>query len=149
LILGKETSIIISEETSYLRRSSLRQPSVPDTRSVTARETLTGAVLNAAELLDVSQSELAAILGLSPATVSRMTTGRYLLQLDRKEWQLGALFVRLFRSLDSITGGRDELSRAWLRSHNNALSATPASLLDQVESFVRVVQYLDASRAAV
>ena len=131
-----------------MRRSSL-QPSAPDTRSNVARQTLTGAVLNAAELLDVSQSELAAILGLSPATVSRMTSGRYLLQFDRKEWQLAALFVRLFRSLDSITGGRDGLSRAWLRSHNHALSATPVSLLHQIESFVRVVQYLDASRAAV
>lgn len=78
-----------------------------------------------------------------------MSSNRYLLHPDRKEWQLGALFVRLFRSLDSITGGRDDLSRAWLRSHNRALSAEPLSLLYQVESFVRVVQYLDAARATV
>jgi hypothetical protein len=78
-----------------------------------------------------------------------MTSGRYLLQPDRKEWQLAALFIRLFRSLDSITGGRDDLSRAWLRSHNRALMAVPATLLGEIESFVRVVQYLDASRATV
>lgn len=120
-----------------------------DTRSPAAQQTLTRAVLQASELLDVPQSELASILGLSPATVSRMGSGRYLLQPERKEWQLAALFVRLFRSLDSITGGRDDLSRAWLRSHNHVLAAQPASLLGQIESFVRVVQYLDASRAAV
>jgi hypothetical protein len=88
-------------------------------------------------------------LGLSLATVSRISLGRYVLQSDSNEWQLAALFVRLFRSLDSITGGRDDLSRAWLRSHNRALMAPPASLLGEIESFVRVVQYLDASRATV
>ncbi|MDZ4802623.1 MAG: helix-turn-helix domain-containing protein [Bryobacteraceae bacterium] len=124
-------------------------PAPPDTRSETARHTLTSATCRAADLLGVSQSELASILGLSPATVSRMTTGRYTLQPDRKEWQLAALFIRLFRSLDSITGGRDPHSRAWLRSYNHALQAEPAALLPQIESFVRVVQYVDANRARI
>ena len=130
-----------------MRAAPRIQPS--PTRSPAAQQTLTRAVLRAAELLDVPQAELAGILGVSTATVSRMSSGRYLLQPDRKEWQLGALFVRLFRSLDSITGGRDDLSRAWLRSQNEALRGIPSSLLGEIESFVRVVQYLDASRAAV
>jgi hypothetical protein len=125
------------------------RPKPASTISPQAQQALTHAVLHAAELLDVPQAELAAILGVSPATISRMGSGRYLLQPDRKEWQLAALFVRLFRSLDSITGGRDEISRSWLRSHNHALMAAPASLLGDIESFVRVVQYLDASRAAI
>jgi hypothetical protein len=136
---------MLSGET--LRSHPLSEPA--DTRSPVAQQTLTRAVLHAAELLDLPQTELAVVLGVSPATISRMTSGRYLLQPERKEWQLGALFVRLFRSLDSITGGRDDLSRAWLRSHNHALMATPVSLLGDIESLVRVVQYLDASRAAV
>jgi DNA-binding XRE family transcriptional regulator len=127
-------------------RGMLAQTSLAGTRSPEAQQTLTRSVLRAAELLEVSQAELAAVLGVSPATVSRMGSGRYVLQPDRKEWQLAALFVRLFRSLDSITGGRDDLSRAWLRSHNQALMASPAALLGEIESFVRVVQYLDASR---
>jgi hypothetical protein len=125
----------------------LPQTSPEAIRSAAAQETLTRSVLKAAELLNIPQAELAPILGLSPATVSRMASGQYVLQPDRKEWQLGTLFVRLFRSLDSITGGRDELSRAWLHSHNKALLSVPAALLRDVESFVRVVQYLDASRA--
>ena len=127
----------------------LRQKALQDSHSEAAQQTLTRAVLKAADLLAVPQLELSIILGISPATVSRMASERYWLQPDRKEWQLALLFVRLFRSLDSITGGRDELSRAWLRSHNRALAATPSTLLSEIESFVRVVQYLDASRAAV
>lgn len=119
------------------------------TRSVAAQETLTVAFRRASELLGVSQTEQAEILGLSAASVSRMGSGRYLLQVDRKEWQLAVLFVRLFRSLDSITGGNDALSRQWLRSPNAALGGVPAALLGEIGSFVRVVQYLDASRAVV
>ena len=119
------------------------------TNSPAARQTLTKAVLRSAELLDVPQADLAGILGLSPATVSRMASGHYLLQPDRKEWQLARLFVRLFRSLDSLTGGRDDLSRSWLHSQNRALQMVPATALSNVEALVRVVQYLDSSRAVI
>ena len=122
---------------------------LPSTNPEAAQQTLTRAALRAAELLDIPQAELGNILGVSPATVSRMAAGRYVLQPDRKEWQLAALFIRLFRSLDSITGGREDLSRAWLHSHNRALSGTPADLLTSVESLVRVVHYLDVSRAVI
>lgn len=122
---------------------------VEGTRSLAARETLTSAVLRVATLYQVSQSDLGRILGLSAATVSRMGAGRYLLDPEGKEWQLAALLVRLFRSLDSITGGNDELSKQWMRSYNTALGATPVSLLGEITGFVNVVQYLDASRAVV
>jgi len=123
--------------------------SVDGTRSLAAQETLTVAVLRVGVLLQVSQTDLGRILGLSGATVSRMAAGKYLLDPEGKEWQFAALFVRLFRSLDSITGGNDEISRQWLRSYNTALSATPFSLLREITGFVNVVQYLDASRAVV
>jgi hypothetical protein len=129
------------------RAPAVAQPE--PTRSRAAQQTLTRAVLKAGDLLGVPQSELAGILGVSPATVSRMAAGRYLLQPERKEWQLATLFVRIFRSLDSITGGRDDLSRAWLHSHNRALTSIPAAMLKDVESLVRVLQYLDASRATL
>jgi len=127
----------------------LRKPALapPATDSLEARQTLTAATVQAATFLDISQAELGKILGLSPATVSRMANQRYLLEPAAKEWQLAALFIRLFRSLDSITGGRDDLSRRWLSSPNRSLSATPLSLLVDVAGLVTVVQYLDASRA--
>jgi transcriptional regulator with XRE-family HTH domain len=77
------------------------------------RRVLTGAVLRASVLLDITQSGLAHILGLSPSTVSRMANGAYTLDMEKKEWELGALFVRLFRSLDAVIGSNDAAARSW------------------------------------
>lgn len=110
---------------------------------------LTKAVLRAAAFLDLTQKELAGILGLSEASVSRMHAGRYALDPARaKEWELARLFVRLFRSLDALWGHGEE-ARAWLVAPNLALAAAPRELITSVEGLVRVVDYLDAARGQV
>ncbi len=109
---------------------------------------LTKAVARAAEQLGLSRSLLARVLGLSPATVTRLYAGDYQLEASRKEWEFALLLVRLFRALDAIVA--DESSaRAWLASENRGLGGRPVDLISQTEGLVRVVHYLDASRAAV
>ena len=61
---------------------------------------LTKAVTRAAALLGFTQRHVAEPLGLSVPTASRLFSGKYRLAPARsKEWELGVLFVRLFRSL--------------------------------------------------
>jgi transcriptional regulator with XRE-family HTH domain len=113
------------------------------------RRVLTGAVLRASALLDITQSALAHILGLSPSTVSRMANGTYLLDTEKKEWELGALFVRLFRSLDALIGANDAAARDWLNGRNRGLAGRPIDLIRSTEGLVRVVQYLDSARGRI
>ncbi|MGB6308952.1 MAG: MbcA/ParS/Xre antitoxin family protein [Steroidobacteraceae bacterium] len=122
--------------------------SAPDTKPE-PRRVLTGAVLRASALLDITQSGLAQILGLSPSTVSRMANGSYVLDVQRKEWELGALFVRLFRSLDALIGSNDAAARVWLNGANQALAGRPIELIRSTEGLVRVVQYLDSARGRI
>ena len=123
--------------------TSPRPAAAPDKAKV-----LTKALLRAARALELSQAKVAATLGVSTPTVSRMFAEKYLLDPARKEWELAALFVRLFRSLDSIVAS-DEKARAWLNSDNRALGARPADLLARAEGLVRVLHYLDAARGRV
>jgi uncharacterized protein (DUF2384 family) len=111
---------------------------------------LTKAVLRAGAHLGLTQKEVAGILGVSEASVSRMHAGTYALSPARaKEWELGTLFVRMFRSLDALWGHSEE-ARTWLASSNLALAtARPRELLTSVEGLVRVVAYLDAARGRV
>jgi DNA-binding XRE family transcriptional regulator len=113
------------------------------------RRVLTGAVLRASALLEITQSCLAQILGLSPATVSRMANGTYTLDAQKKEWELGALFVRLFRSLDALIGSNDVAARGWLNGENHGLVGRPIVLIQSTEGLVRVVQYLDSARGRI
>ncbi|MCM0044729.1 MAG: MbcA/ParS/Xre antitoxin family protein [Burkholderiaceae bacterium] len=125
--------------TAYTQDSSER----PEAASVLGK-----AVVRAADRLDISHALLAKILGVSAATITRLYSGDYRLDQRRKEWELALLFVRVFRSLDSIVGNQ-QTARQWLASHNLALGSRPIDLLPTAEGLVRVVHYLDASRGLV
>lgn len=113
-----------------------------------AAAVLSKAVTRAAERLEVSRSLLAKVLGVSPSTITRLYAGGYQLEQGRKEWEFALLFVRAFRSLDSIVGDEDT-ARKWLTSENRGLNGRPIDLIRNTEGLVRVVQYLDASRGLV
>ena len=106
---------------------------------------LAKATLAAAERLGLRQRHLAAIIGSSEASVSRLQNGRGL-DPDSKEGELALMFVRLYRSLDALIGGDDVKARAWLIAVNDHLGGVPAERIRTVEGLVDVVQYLDAMR---
>jgi len=106
---------------------------------------LTRATLRAAERLNFSQRELASLLGVSAASLSRLV-GRRRIDPQSKEGELAALFVRVFRSLDSLVGGDESAAQRWLRADNVHLGGVPAELMASVTGMVRVVDYLDALR---
>ena len=110
---------------------------------------LTKAVLRAAAQLGMTSRALAAVIGVSEATVSRMRAGDYALQKQHKAFELGVLFVRFYRSLDSLLGGDDAVARAWLANRNTALAGTPIALIQTVPGLMNVIAYLDARRAVL
>lgn len=117
-------------------------------RDPQAATVLSKAVARAAERLEISRALLARVLGLSPATITRLYSGEYQLDQNRKEWEFALLFVRAFRSLDSIVGD-EATARKWLNSENRGLNGRPIELIRSTEGLVRVVQYLGASRGLV
>jgi hypothetical protein len=111
---------------------------------------LTKAVMRSAGRLRLSNAAVASVLGLSPATVSRMASGEYTLKRsEKKAFELAVLLVRLYRSLDAIVAGDDEVARQWLRNPNDLLRDTPLNLIHSVQGLVNVIQYLDARRAVL
>lgn len=111
------------------------------------QETISKAMLRAADLLGLSAREMAGIVGLSEATLSRLKHGRGTSSLSGKTYELALLFIRLYRSLDAITGGDDAVSRRWLRAENAALQGVPAERIRSIDGLAHVLAYLDARRA--
>lgn len=106
---------------------------------------LATALLAAAERLGLRGRELAAVIGTSEATISRLRFARGL-DPKSKEGELALLFLRAYRSLDALVGGDDDKARLWLRAENGHLDGVPAERIRTVEGLVDVVQYLDAMR---
>lgn len=109
---------------------------------------LTKATLRAAELLGLNSSELAVVLGVSEPTVSRLKANSRPINPESKEGELALMLVRLFRSLDPLTGGDSGKRKQWMDSYNSALLGRPKQLIRKVDGLVRTLAYLDGMRAA-
>ncbi len=108
-------------------------------------DVLSRAFVRAALGLGLSQKDLARVLGVSEATLSRVAAGRPI-DPRSKEGEMALLFLRIYRSLDALVGGHAEDARAWLSARNLHLGGVPAELMTTVPGIVRVAEYLDAMR---
>ncbi len=120
-------------------------PAVSPVLSPNPAAVIAKAALAAADRLGLTNRHLAAVIGISEASVSRLQHGRGV-EPDSKEGELALLFVRLFRSLDALVGGDDSKARAWLHAMNDHVGGVPADRIKTVEGLIDVVQYLDAMR---
>ena len=114
---------------------------------IDASSVLAKATGRAAALLGLNGAALAKVIGVSEATVSRVSRGERGLAPGSKEGELAALLVRLYRSLDALVGNDEPCRLAWMRSHNEALNGTPSVLIQSVQGLVATVAYLDSMRA--
>ncbi|TRL35798.1 MbcA/ParS/Xre antitoxin family protein [Rhizobium straminoryzae] len=126
---------------------NLQLPARPDRASESA--VVSKAVLSAADRLNLNGRTLGGILGLSEASVSRLKRGDLRLSPGEKSFELALLFIRLFRSLDAITGGDETVAKAWLRNENTALGSAPLEKIVTIAGLIDVLAYLDARRALV
>ena len=112
-------------------------------------EVLTLAVTRIAELWNLSNGKLAAILGLSPATVSRLRHGQARLDPASKSFEAGQFLLRLFHSLDALLGSDDDAARRWLEADNLDLGGKPIEQVDTMRGLIELCDYVDFYRARV
>lgn len=119
-------------------------PHLSDANPALGRATvLTKAALRAAERLGVTDRQLAQIIGVSEATISRLWRNEAVLEDGTKPFQMAVVFVRIFRSLDAITGGDEGVARAWLTKPAIGLSnCKPIDLLQTTAGAEAVEEYL-------
>ncbi|MBO0739139.1 MAG: DUF2384 domain-containing protein [Alphaproteobacteria bacterium] len=120
-------------------------PTAPAERSAVVSK----AVSRAANLLGLTNAVLARTIGVSEATASRLRAGHYVLEPGSKPYELALLLVRLFRSLDAVTGGDEASLRSWMATTNHALRGVPRELVQTATGLVAAVDYVDAARARV
>ena len=112
-------------------------------------EVLTTAVARVASLWKLTNETLGDVIGISPATASRLRSGSRQLERGTKPFELSQYLVRLFRSLDSLTGSDDEAAISWLRTPNADLDGRPLDIIRTVKGLSEVANYVDDFRARV
>ena len=127
-----------------MTRAALHATRTPVAQADAGR-VLAKALTRAARALDLSQREVARLLGVSEATASRLVRGRAL-DPESKPGELAVLFLRIFRSLDALVGGNEASARAWLHGPNLHLNGTPVVMIQTALGVVLVSEYLDAMR---
>lgn len=129
----------------YLRRSHMTAQlrPTPERSAVLAKATL-----SAAEQLGLNHADLAAVIGVSEATISRFNSHARTIDPSSKEGELALMLIRVFRSLDPLVGGDEGKRKAWMSSYNKALVGQPNQLIRKADGLVRTLAYLDGMRAA-
>jgi len=124
-------------------RGAKREDSTSEAR---ADVVLTRAFTRAGEKLALQQQDLVKIIHASRSTVSRIHSGQALLSPGTAEGQLALLFLRIFRSLDTVVGGDSAKAAEWFKSENAHLGERPLVLAQSPQGLVHVAEYLDAMR---
>ncbi len=128
-----------------MAKASIAKPAAAPNRA----QVLSRAVAEVARRLEINSTDLGAILGISQSSASRLMNGLYSLREQQKEWELAALFVRLYRGLYSIVGNNEQFARDWLKSRNRAFGdQVPFAVIRQAAGLVHACDYIDAHRAA-
>jgi len=109
---------------------------------------LAKALLNAGEELQLSQAELAAVVGLHRTGISRLKKS---MQLDpnSKTGELALLLIRVARALYALSGGDSTWTQHFMRNTNTMTAGIPAEQVQSVQGLSRVLQYVDAIRGKI
>ncbi len=118
-------------------------------KTLSDEKILAKALLNAAKILNITNTELSEIVDISESRLSKISNDKAQINPNRKEFELSLLFIRIFRSLDAITGGDNSVSSDWIRNNNTAINDIPLERIKKIDGLVNVLSYLDSRRARI
>ncbi|MGB7405829.1 MAG: MbcA/ParS/Xre antitoxin family protein [Pacificimonas sp.] len=107
---------------------------------------LSEAIARVARFWALTNEELGRVLGVSPASASRLKARGFDVKPGTKPFELGQYLVRLFRGLDALLGSDDRAARSWLRSENRELGGVPAARLQTIQGLTELTAYVDGYR---
>ncbi|WP_349929901.1 XRE family transcriptional regulator (plasmid) [Acinetobacter sp. A1-4-2] len=106
---------------------------------------LAKAFFNTAQQLNLTQTQLAVILGVSQPTISRLKT-QLKLDLASKQGELALLLIKLYTALYDLNGGDLDWILHFLNSKNRVTGGVPVEQIETARGLVSVLQFVEAIR---
>lgn len=114
--------------------------------TASASRILSAAVIKTADIWELTDQQLARILGLSLPDITQLRAGDGVLESDSQPFEAGRLLIRLFKKLDGLMGSDDRASISWLHAVNLDLGACPLERMQSRKGMREVFDYLDSYR---
>ena len=111
--------------------------------SASTATVLAEAVLKTANLLGLSQTQLAAVMGLDLASIN-IPEFSAVLEPTSAHSEAGSLLIRLYQSLSALTGGDSEWIDYFMNAFNTATDGVPIQQIQTREGLEKVLMVVEA-----
>ena len=111
--------------------------------SASTASVLAEAILNTADLLGLSQTQLATVMGLDLASINTLEFSA-VLEPTSAQGEAGLLLIRLYQSLSTLTGGDSEWIDYFMNAFNTATDGIPIQQIQTREGLEKVLMVVEA-----
>ncbi|QTD65691.1 MULTISPECIES: antitoxin Xre-like helix-turn-helix domain-containing protein [Acinetobacter] len=111
-------------------------------QSLDQKRILAKAFFKASEQLNLSQTQLAMILGISELEIHKLRSEG---QLDpfSQQGERALLIIRLFKALYNLSGGDQETIQLFLSSRNQVTGGIPLEQIETMNGLVACLQFVE------
>lgn len=115
-------------------------------QSIDKKIVLAKALFNVGQQLNLTQTQLATILGISESKLDRLRTQ---LKIDpiSKHGELAVLLVHLFKRLHDLSGGDFDWIQYFLKTKNRVTGGVPIEQIETVRGLISVLNFVEAIRS--
>ena len=111
--------------------------------SASTASVLAEAILNTADLLGLSQTQLATVMGLDLMSMNQIEFSA-VLEAASPQGEYGLLLIRLYQSLSTLTGGDSELIDYFMNAFNTATDGVPIQQIQTRKGLEKVLTVVEA-----
>ena len=111
--------------------------------SASTASVLAEAILNTADLLGLSQTQLAAVMGLDLTSMNQIEFSA-VLEPTSSQGKTGLLLIRLYQSLSTLTGGDSEWIDYFMNAFNTATDGVPIQQIQTRKGLEKVLTVVEA-----
>ena len=111
--------------------------------SASTATVLAEAVLKTADLLGLSQTQLATVMGLDLMSMNQIEFSA-VLEAASPQGEYGLLLIRLYQSLSALTGGDSKWIDYFMNAFNTATDGVPTQQIQTREGLEKVLTVVEA-----
>ena len=111
--------------------------------SVSTATVLAEAVLKTADLLGLSNTQLATVMGLDIMSMNQIEFSA-VLEPASPQGEAGLLLIRLYQSLSALTGGDSEWIDYFMNAFNTATDGVPTQQIQIIKGLEKVLTVVEA-----